>query len=136
MKRRLTYVALCVLAITTLVGCAAIETKARSQKLTDQVKAYTKAIRWGDFDIATRFLKHRNGKPARTEAGSLQGIRVTHYDYSIQADRPEAEEAEMVATFDYQLPSSASVRRIKQRATWWYDAKIENWYLDGDLPKF
>ena len=42
----------------------------------------------------------------------------------------------MVATLDYQLPSSASVRRIKQRATWWYDAKIENWYLDGDLPKF
>ena len=66
----------------------------------------------------------------------MQGIRVTHYDYSIQADRPEAEEAEMVATFDYQLPSSASVRRIKQRATWWYDAEIENWYLDGDLPKF
>ena len=134
--RRWSQAILWIAAIVLIAGCATIENKARSQKLQDQVKAYTKAIRWGDYDIATRFLKHQNGEPASTNANALKGVRVTHYDYSIDAGGPEAVVANMIATFDYQLPASVSVRQLKQRATWWYDDKAETWFMDGSLPKF
>ena len=124
------------LSVAALSGCPAIEEKKRSNLLADRVRAYGKAIRWGDFDIATRFLKRRGDAPVQVDGSAISGVRVTHNDYNIEAVGPEATEARMTGTFDYQRPSSATIRQYKQTAQWWYDAELENWFLDDDLPKF
>lgn len=124
------------LAAITLAGCAAIETKKRSQVLTERVRSYTKSVRWGDFDIAQRFIKPRTGPEPAVDTEHLRGLRVTHYDYAINAPDPEAKEAEMTATFDYQQQGTVTVRRLKQTAIWWYSDEHETWYLDGALPDF
>lgn len=124
------------LAAIALSGCAAIESKQRSQILTERVRSYTKAVRWGDFDIAQRFLKPREGEAVYVDTEYLRGLRVTHYDYSIHAPDPDAVEAQMTATFDYQPIGTATIRRLKQTAQWWYSKQHETWYLDGTLPAF
>ena len=124
------------LALVALSGCAAIETKKRSQTLNDRVRSYTKAIRWGDFDIAQRFLRPREGPAVQVDTEYLRGLKVTHYDYHINAPDPEAKEAEMTASFDYQQLGTATIRRLKQTAIWWYSDEHETWYLDAKLPEF
>lgn len=125
-----------VVAVAALSGCGAIESKQRSQILTDRVRSYTKSVRWGDFDIAQRFIKLREGEAPFVDTEHLRGLRVTHYDYSIYASDPDAKEAEMTATFDYQQIGTATIRRLKQTALWWYSGEHETWYLDGALPEF
>lgn len=125
-----------VAGLATLAGCAAIEEKKRTNLLADRVRAYTKAIRWGDFDLATRFLRRRDGESAQVDAGAIDGVRVTAYDHNIEAVGPAATEAMMVAKFDYQRASSATIREYKQTALWWYYTESQNWFLDDDLPKF
>ncbi|MEM7407936.1 MAG: hypothetical protein AAF458_21780 [Pseudomonadota bacterium] len=117
-------------------GCTAIEEKKRSNQLTSRIKSYTKAIRWGDYDLATRYLRHRDGKPATTDTSRIEGVKVTHYNYEIAAPGPEAVEATMTARFDYYLPDSATIRKLKQVGVWWYDTTAQNWYLDDGLPEF
>lgn len=124
------------LAVVALSGCAAIESKQRSQILTERVRSYTKSVRWGDFDIAQRFIKPREGEAEFADTEHLRGLRVTHYDYSIHAPDPDAVEAQMTATFDYQPIGTATIRRVKQTALWWYSGEHETWYLDGSLPDF
>ena len=119
-----------------LGGCAAIESKKRSQVLTERVRAYTKSVRWGDFDIAQRFIKPREGEAKVVDTEAMRGLRVTHYDYEINASDPEAKEAEMIATFDYQGDGTVTIKRLNQRAVWWYSDEQETWFLDGSLPDF
>jgi hypothetical protein len=28
------------------------------------------------------------------------------------------------------------VKDVYQQATWWWDPEVENWFMDGELPKF
>jgi len=135
-RRTFTRALLGAAVLASVGGCAAVEEKQRSIQLTERIKSYNKAIRWGDYDLATRFLRHRDGRPASLDISAIEGVRVTHYDYEIAANGPTAVEATMTSRFDYYTPTSATIKKLRQIGIWWFDNTTKNWYLDGTLPQF
>lgn len=119
-----------------LAGCQKYGEQKRAGLLEDTVRFYNSAIRWSDFAGAASAIRPREGEAVAVDHSHLTGVRVTSNDYRINAASPDALEAEMVAVFKYQMPDSASVRTATQRATWWYDEKLERWFLDGTKMPF
>ena len=126
----------CASAMALLAGCAAYKAKSQSLLLEAQVKNYAKSIRWSDWETAVTFLRERDGTLPVLDITRYDGIRVTRSDYTVAAPAPDALEATMVASFDYQYPDSVSVRSVTQQALWWYDPTYGRWFLEGSLPDF
>ena len=122
--------------VLALAACQKYGEQKRAGILNDTVRFYNSAIRWGDFAGAASAIRPRDGEPVTVDHSHLTGVRVLSNDYRLNSASPEALEAEMVAVFKYQLPDSASVRTATQQADWWYDEKLERWFLDGTKMPF
>ena len=70
------------------------------------------------------------------DLSALKGLRVTHYDYAIDSKAEGDTEALMTAAFDYYFEDTLSVKKAYQQVVWWWDPKVENWFMDGELPDF
>ena len=70
------------------------------------------------------------------DLSNLEGLKVTHYDYAIDAASEESEEALMTTKFDYYFEDTLVVKNVYQQVTWWWDPEVENWFMDGELPEF
>jgi hypothetical protein len=119
-----------------LGGCADLQSKDQTKKLDQAVRAYIHAVRWGDLGAAASFIRAREGTLPAPNLSDLKGLRVTHYDYAIDAKHEGDTEALMTAAFDYYFEDTLSVKKAYQQAVWWWDPKVENWFMDGELPDF
>ncbi len=42
----------------------------------------------------------------------------------------------MTVKFNYYFEDTLIVKDVYQQVTWWWDPEVENWFMDGELPKF
>lgn len=119
-----------------LGGCADLQSKDQTKKLDQAVRAYIHAVRWGDLGAAASFIRAREGTLPPPDLSALKGLRVTHYDYAIDSKAEGDTEALMTAAFDYYFEDTLSVKKAYQQVVWWWDPKVENWFMDGELPDF
>ena len=129
-------ITLLVVAMLGLSGCPRIEDHSKSLKLSDTVKLYVKAVRWGDYELASRLFRNKDGATPVIDLSKYEGIRVTRESHEVRAANPSASEATMRAVFEYHLDSSARIRKVVQTLDWWYDEESETWFAAGTLPKF
>jgi len=119
-----------------LAGCADLRHKDQTKKLDESVRAYIHAIRWGDLGAAASFIRLREGTAEPPDLSKLEELRVTHFDYAIDSKTQGDPEALMTVKFNYYFQDTLKVKKVYQQAIWWWDPKIENWFMDGELPKF
>ncbi len=119
-----------------LTGCADLQQKDQTKKLDQGVRAYIRAVRWGDLGAAASFIRPREGTVMPPDLSKLKGLHVTHYDYAIDSEAEGNPEALMTVKFAYYFEDTLSVKDVYQQATWWWDPEVENWFMDGELPKF
>ena len=119
-----------------LTGCADLQHKDETKKLDQAVRSYIHAVRWGDFGAAASFIRPKEGMAELPDLAKLEGLRVTHYDFSIDSKSEGAPEALMTAAFDYYFEDSLIVKKAYQQVLWWWDPQVENWFMDGKLPDF
>lgn len=119
-----------------LSGCQTLEHKDQAKKLDQAVRSYIRAVRWGDLGAAASYIRAREGLAEPPDLSSLKGLRVTHYDYAIDAKAQGDPEALMTVAFDYYFEDTLSVKKVYQQAIWWWDPDVENWFMDGGLPEF
>lgn len=124
------------LLATMLTGCESLQHKDQAKKLDQAVRSYIRAVRWGDLGAAASYIRPREGVAEPPDLSGLKGLRVTHYDYAIDAKAQGDTEALMTVAFDYYFEDTLSVKKVYQQAIWWWDPTIENWFMDGELPKF
>ena len=117
-------------------GCADLQHKDQTKKLDQAVRSYIRAIRWGDLGAAASYIRPREGEVEPPDLSELEGLRVTHYDYAIDSKYEGDPEALMTVAFDYYFEDTLSVKKVYQQAVWWWDAEVENWFMDGNLPEF
>jgi hypothetical protein len=134
--RVLPFIACLPLIAGLLGGCADLQQKDKTKKLDQGVRAYIHAVRWGDLGAAASFIRPREGTLEPPDLSKLKGLRVTHYDYAIDAKSEGATDALMTAAFDYYFEDTLSVKKAYQQAVWWWDPEVENWFMDGALPDF
>lgn len=130
------YLVTTVVVASLATACQKYDEQKRASLLNDTVRFYTSAIRWGDFEGAASAIRPLEGDPLAVDTTHLKGVRVLSNDYRLTAASEDANEAEMVAVFTYQLSDSASVKTVNQRATWWYDDQAQRWFLDGTKMPF
>ena len=119
-----------------LTGCADLEYRDQTEKLDLAVRAYIRAIRWGELGAAASFIRPREGALEPPDLSKLDGLRVTRYDFAIDSKALGDPEALMTASFDYYFEDTLSVKKIYQQVVWWWDPDVENWFMDGELPAF
>jgi len=103
--------------------------------LDKTLKAYERAIRWGDFKFA-RELQKNPLEISDYQRIRLKSIRVTSYKIISKVIAPDLSRTTLIADIRYYLDSSAVERVITDRQTWLYDEKVDRWQLDSSFPEF
>ena len=135
MFKNLMVLAAC-LTLVTSVGCANIEAKGKTAQLQDRTRAYRKAVRWSEFEIASTYVRRRDQSEYHYDSDFLDGIRVTSIEITERDVRLEDDEAIVKLEISYYHEDGGVVKEIVDAQTWWYDVDAEQWYLDGTFPDF
>lgn len=117
-------------------GCARLEAEEKSIQLQDLTRAYRKAIRWSEFEVAKEYIRHRDGSEFHYDKAFFEGIKVT----SMEIIKRDVSMKNLVATVTVEISyyhiDQGSVRTIEDVQLWWYQEESERWYIDGDFPAF
>ncbi len=134
------YLFTCCLLIVAchFAACATVKNKKQLNRLDDSLRLYEQAIRWGEFDVAARYIKFReNAKPAKPRGREiLENIRVASYEVISQGMADDRSEARVLAAISFYHVESGIVRHMRDEQVWWYDEQSKSWFLEGDLPNF
>ena len=125
-----------VAAIAFAPGCGRIKTQDQVVRLTDYTNAYSKSIRWSEFETAKQYLRSRDGDLPALDEDLLKGIRVTAMDILTRKVINEAAEAVVTSRVTFFHTDVGSVRSFTDTQIWWFDETTRKWYLDGSLPDF
>ena len=118
-----------------LAGCANVQRSQRDALLASEAHSYTAAIRWGELDAANKYLRTREGLVPKLDSRRYRGVKVTDYQYRLEATGTPGETL-MNARFTYYRENSARLRTLDTQGLWWYDEKSGAWFLEGAPPDF
>lgn len=109
----------------------------RQEDLDTSINTYLKLMRWGRFDAAAQYIRHREKQgPAPRARDNLEGIRVTFYEILSQGLSDNQKEALVAVNLGFYDVDSGIVHRFSDHQVWWFDEAAKRWFLEGDLPDF
>jgi hypothetical protein len=109
----------------------------RQENLDTSLNTYLKLIRWGHFDAAAQYIRHRQKQDSALRSrDNLEGVRVTFYEIVSQGLSDDQREALVVVALGFYDVDSGIVHRFYDRQVWWFDETAKRWFLDDDLPNF
>ena len=135
-RRRVVALLPAAVGVVALSGCAATRDNKRADDLRITVLLYLQSLRWGNYTTAIALLRRPDGTVPETDVARLEGLRVTTFDFEIVGGAPGQLEASMTATLDYYWEDQGKVRKIGQQSRMWWDATLEQWFIDDVLPAF
>ena len=136
MQKGLTVTIVMLMLLGFSSGCARLEAEEKSLQLQDLTRAYRKAIRWSEFEVANDYIRHRDNSGFEYDKTFHDGIRVISIEISKRDVSMENLEATVTMEISYYHIDQGSVRSIEDIQFWWYDAATERWYLEGLFPAF
>ena len=108
----------------------------RGTALQASVETYRKFIRWGYYDEAIKYLRHRDGSSGSVDLGRVARHRVTSYEISDQILTDDGKEARVVAVIEYYEIDTGVIHSLRDEQLWWFEDEGKRWYLDSSLPAF
>ena len=136
MKRFQLSAALTLSLLLCINGCGSMKQRERIEAFQDDIKAYGKLIRWGDYEGATTYLRSPEGPSKSVDTQSLEEIRVTSYKMTGSEVLEDGTKAIVYVNIDFYDERNGRLQALKDVQHWWYEDEIQRWYLDGDLPDF
>jgi len=136
MLKSLSLLMMGVVLLSISSGCARLEAEEKSIQLQDLTRAYRKAIRWSEFEVAKDYIRHRDGSVFHYDKAFFESIKVTSMEISKRDVSMENLLATVTAEISYYSIDQGSVRTIEDVQLWWYDEETERWYIDGEFPAF
>lgn len=122
------------LIFSTLMSSCAYTPEAL-ESLDKTLKAYDRAIRWGDYKFA-RVLQKKPVEVSDFQRQRLKSIRVTSYKIISKVIAPDYSRTDLIVDIRYYFESSAVERVITDRQSWIYDSEVDRWQLDSPFPDF
>ncbi len=122
------------LVIELLTGCETMRAREAEDRFEQALRVYGAALRWGHYNIATGYLRARDGTPLETPGEFDPNVRVVAYDVKRMTILKEGEETIVDAEIGYFYTNNGTVRTIKDQQHWWYDVEGRHWFLDGRIP--
>jgi hypothetical protein len=125
-----------VLLGSVLVGCAGVQSQKQRESLDVTVNNFRQMIRWGAYDRAAAYRRSPTDVLLAPDLRELENIRVVSYEITDQAIREDGTTAVVNAIVSYYSDETGTVYNTRYVQNWWYDPKLERWFLNGDLPSF
>ncbi len=125
-----------VLCLLLMDGCSSMKERDRIQAFQDNIKAYGKLIRWGDYEGAATYLRGPDEPSTSVDTNHLKEIRVTSYKMTGSEVLKDGTKAIVYVNIDFYNERQNQLKSIKDVQNWWYEEDVQRWYLDGDLPDF
>lgn len=124
-----------ILTLMWLTGCETMETRKQANRLSDTLRAYSAALRWGQFEQVYGFRKTDSGQ-LETPPESLNNIRISSYDIISAPAIIGDDTAVQTIGIEYILQDSQSVKQLIDQQVWGYDAENKVWFLKSPVPTF
>ncbi|MBX3702107.1 MAG: hypothetical protein KF903_14035 [Dokdonella sp.] len=134
--RRLLPLVLSAIACLLPAACANQEIRSKQTILTETLRAYSAAIRWGEYEQAVGFIdpKIQAEHPVTAfELERLRQVRVSNYDEG-QPVVVSPDEVRQVVRLDLLNVNTQVARSIVDQRSWRYDAASKHWWLTSGLP--
>ena len=129
----LSYVLLVCLSLA-ITACATVDKSKRLDLLDINLTDFRKAVRWGYYDEATRYIQIKDYKEPLRSPDTLKNIRITSYEYGKKFLSDEETRLEVTAVISFYDVNRGTVSTISDNQIWWFDAEKKFWFLDGDIP--
>jgi hypothetical protein len=123
--------------ILLIVGCAKIEVQKQMTLFDDTIRAYDRAIRWGEYEEAFAFKKLSDQDNKLPDFAEYRQIRVTAY--KVKKTIVDEEGFTKVIRFvdiQYYRMNNVTVKTFVDRQKWEYNEEKDRWYLMSELPAF
>ena len=138
MNRRPVAAALLALVLMLLGACAS-SPGGSPNKREEQLRSYSVAVRWNDFDDAFAHIEPaiRAQHPFTDfERERYKQIQVTGYDVLHQAMSPDGLVLEQTVEIRLINRNTQIERSINDHQRWTYDVANKRWWLVSGLPDF
>ncbi|MEM7412853.1 MAG: hypothetical protein AAF430_21655 [Myxococcota bacterium] len=119
-----------------LSGCVTSDPLGHAYALKEAQKRYTKAIRWGDLEMAARYVDPELRKDFLALASPFEQVRITDYEIGeLDVEEEELTSAEVDVTYrGYVLPHFVE-HRVLDRQVWTREEGMSSvWRVAPDLP--
>jgi hypothetical protein len=120
-----------ILVLLGVSGCAT----SRLEQLDATLRAYERAVRWGDFQTA--FALASQSEAPLPDFRRLQNIRITSYD-RLGSPQGNADSTRLVQFVEirYVNVNNMSERVLTDKQEWVYSPSGEHWKLRSAFPAF
>jgi hypothetical protein len=123
--------------VLLIVGCAKIEVQQQMSLFDETIRAYDRAIRWGEYEEAFAYKKLLDQDNKVPDFAEYRQIKVTAY--KVKKTILDEESFSKVVRFvdiQYYRKSNVTVKTLIDRQKWEYNEEIDRWYLISGLPAF
>ncbi len=136
MNTRTLLVGLIMFALVSTAGCESLATRKRANALTDTLRAYETAIRWGMFSHAYRLRLPEKGAKPKPPPASLDNVRVTAYEVLSPPTLVDPDTAVQTVGIEYVLKDAQTLHKLIDEQVWRYDKEHKVWRLASPAPTF
>lgn len=124
----------------SLAGCSSMIDFKSENTFKPRIRAFSKAIRWSQFEKAQTFIRLRNNRLSNPDQDYLKQIKVTRYEplSELTMENKDSQVMDKMAiyTLEFYHKGNLKIERLQYKQIWWYDETIGTWFLDSELPTF
>jgi len=124
------------LCVLLLVGCTTFQGLSRLTSLESTSEAYEKAMRWGEYQLASSFIKPQGTDGESPNLKKLEKIKITSYKPTGRNTSEDKLQAHQTVEIKYYNTDYLIEKTLIDKQLWEYDEEQKAWYLQSALPDF
>lgn len=122
--------------IVLLCGCKQYTTTKRVNNIEAAITSYDVAMRWAQYPEAYRYHVSPNGTQPPADLDALKELSVTGVNVIEKVLNEDRTEANVKTEISYFFKDEGTVRKLKLQQRWWVKEETNQWFIDGEFPKF
>ncbi|MDB9800148.1 hypothetical protein OAB90_00875 [bacterium] len=122
--------------IVSLGACKQYMTTKRVNNIEAAVTSYDVAMRWAQYSEAYAYHVSPDGIRPFTNLDLLEELSVTGVKVIEKTLNSENTEAVVKIEISYYFKDEGTIKKLKLQQRWWVKEETNQWFIDGDFPKF
>mgnify|MGYP003624224273 CR=1 FL=1 len=122
--------------MVSLSGCKQYTTTKKVNAIEAAITSYDVAMRWAQYPEAYRYHVSPNGTQPPADLDALKELSVTGVKVIEKILNEDKTEANVKTEISYFFKDEGTLRKLKLQQRWWVKEETNQWFIDGEFPKF